>query len=127
MITQNNTIHYSRAIKRNCVRILQRNSNVNSSKANVKLSDKQLKKLKTVVKNKTGMTLKMSLKIFDENNLLQELLLTTRQRTKLRNTFNNKMSIDLKLSKVQISKIIQSGGILGPLLTKLAGKVAIPL
>ena len=83
--------------------------------------------MKTVVKNKTGMTLKMSLKIFDENNLLQELLLTTRQRTKLRNTFNNKMSIDLKLSKVQISKIIQSGGILGPLVTKLAGKVAIPL
>ena len=83
--------------------------------------------MKTVVKNKTGMTLRMSLKIFDENNLLQELLLTTRQRTKLRNTCNNNMPIDLKLSKVQISEIIQSGGILRSLLTKRAGKVAIPL
>ena len=40
------------------------------------------------------------------------------------------MSIDLKLSKAQISKIFQSGGFLGSLLSKLAGpliKVAIPL
>ena len=39
----------------------------------------------------------------------------TRQKTKLRNTFNNNMSIDLKFSRVQISKIIQSGGFLGRL------------
>ena len=48
----------------------------------------------------------------------------------MRNAFNNKMSIDLKLSKVQISKIIESGGFLGSLLSKSAGplmKVAIPL
>ena len=59
-----------------------------------------------------------------------ELLLTTRQKTKLRNAFNNNMSTDLKLSEAQISKIIQSGGFLGSLLNKLAGplmKVAIPL
>ena len=58
-----------------------------------------------------------------------ELLLTTRQKAKLRNAFNNNMSTDLKLSKAQISKIIQSGGFLGSLLSKLAGplmKVAIP-
>ena len=50
-----------------------------------------------------------------------ELLLTTRQKAKLRNAFNNNMSTDIKLSKAQISKIIQSGGFLGYLLSKLAG------
>ena len=93
---------------------------VEYSKANVKLSDTQLKKLKTAVKNKTGTTLRMSLKMFNGNDLPHELLLTTRQKTKLRNALNN-MSTDLKLSKAQISKIIQSGGILGSLLSKLAG------
>ena len=68
--------------------------------------------------------------MFNGNDLPHELLLTTRQKTKLRNAFNNNMSTDLKLSKAQISKIIQSGGFLGSLLSKLAGllmKVAIPL
>ena len=95
----------------------------------VKLTDTQLKKLKTAVKNKTGTTLRMSLKMFNGNDLPHELLLTTRQK-KLRNAFNNNMSTDLKLSKAQISKIIQSGGFLGSLLSKLAiplMKVAIPL
>ena len=76
------------------------------SKVNVKLSDTQLKKLKTAVKSKTGTTLRMSLKMIEGNNLSHELLLTTRQKTKLRNAFNNNMSTDLKLSKAQISKII---------------------
>ena len=58
----------------------------------------------------------MSLKMFAENDLRHELLLTTRQKTRLRNIFNNNMSTDLKLSKTQISKIIQSGGFLGRLL-----------
>ena len=96
----------------------------------VKLTDTQLKKLKTAVKNKTGTTLRMSLKMFNGNDLPHELLLTTRQKTKLRNAFDNNMSTDLKLSKPQISKIIQSGGFLGSLLSKLAiplMKVAIPL
>ena len=103
---------------------------VEYSKVNVKLSDTQLKKLKTAVKNKTGTTLRINLKMFNENDLPHELLLTTRQKTKLRNAFNNNMSTDLKVSKAQISKIIQSGGFLGSLLSKLAGplkKVAIPL
>ena len=88
-----------------------------------------LKKLKTAVKNKTGTILRISLKMFHGNDLPHELLLTTRQKTKLRNAFNNNMSTDLKLSKVQISKIIQSGGFLGSLLNKIAGplmKIAIP-
>ena len=72
----------------------------------------------------------MSLKMFDGNDLPHELLLTTRQKTKLRNAFNNNMSTDLTLSKAQISKIIQSGGFLGSLLSKLAGllmKAVVPL
>ena len=52
----------------------------------------------------------MSLKILDGNDLPLELLLTTRQKTKLRNAFNNNMSTELKLSKAKISKIILSGG-----------------
>ena len=56
---------------------------VEYSKANVKLSDTQLKKLKTAVKNKTGTILRKSLKMFDENDLPHELLLTTKQKTKL--------------------------------------------
>ena len=56
---------------------------VEYSKVNVKLADTQLKKLKTVVKNKTGTTLRMSLKVLDGNNLPHELLLTARQKTKL--------------------------------------------
>ena len=97
---------------------------------NAKLTDKQLKQLKTAVKDKTGTTLRMSLKMFDGNDLPHKLLLTTRQRTKLRNAFNNNMSTDLKLSKAQISKIIQSGGFLASSLSKLAGpimKAAVPL
>ena len=72
----------------------------------------------------------MSFKRFDGNGLPHELLLTTKQKTKLRNAFNKNMSTDLNLSKYQISKIIQSGGSLGSLLSKLAGplmKVAVPL
>ena len=102
---------------------------VEYSKGNVKLSDTQLQKMKTAVKNKTGTTFRISLKMFNGKDLPHELLLTTRQKTKLRNAFNNNMSTDLKLSKAQISKIIQSGGFLGSLLSKLAGplmKVAIP-
>ena len=72
---------------------------VEYSKVNVKLWDTQLKKLNTAVKNKTGTTLKMNFKMLDGNKLPNELLLTTRQKTKLRNAFNNKMSTDLKLSK----------------------------
>ena len=54
----------------------------------------------------------MSLKMFNGNDLPHEWLLTTRQRRKLRNAINNNMSADIKLSKAQISKIIQSGGFL---------------
>ena len=103
---------------------------VEYNKVNVKLSDAQIKKLKDAVKDNTETTLRINLKMFDGNDLPHELLLTTRQKTKIRNAFNNNMSTDLKLSKAQISKIIQSGGFLGSLLSKLAGplmKIAVPL
>ena len=66
---------------------------------NVKLTDTQVKKLKTVVKDKTGTTLRMNLKMIDGNDLPHELLLSTREKTNLRNAFNNNMPADLKLSK----------------------------
>ena len=57
---------------------------VEYSKVNVKLTDTQLKKLKTAVKNKTGTTLRMSSKMLDGNDVPHDLLLTTRQKTKLK-------------------------------------------
>ena len=103
---------------------------VEYSKVNVKLTDTQLGKLKTAVKNNTGTTLRMSLRMFDGKDLPHEFLLTTQQKSKLRNAFNNNMQTDIKLCKHQTSKIIQSGRFLGSLLSKLAGplmKVAVPL
>ena len=64
--------------------------------------------------------------MFNGNGLPPELLLTTRQITKLRNAFNNNMSTNLKLSGAQNSKIIESGGFLGRLLGPLL-KTGLPL
>ena len=99
---------------------------VEYTKVNVKLSDSQIKKLKDAVKNNTGTILRISLKMFNENNLPHELLLTTRQKIKIKNTFNNNVSTDLKFSKAQINKIIQSGGFLGRLLGSLL-RTGLPL
>ena len=99
---------------------------VECSNAKVKLTDRQLKQLKTTVKDKTGTTLRITLKMFDGNDLLHEL----KQKAKLRNAFNDNMSTDVTLSKAQISKIIQSGEFLGSLLSILAGplmNIAVPL
>ena len=79
---------------------------VEYSKINVKLSNSQLNNLKTATKNQIGVTLRMNIKIFNGNNLPDELLLTTRQKPKLRNPFEHNMSTDIKLSKTQISKTI---------------------
>ena len=51
-------------------------------------------------------TLRMNARIINSDNLPHELLLTTRQTTKLRNAIENNMSTDIKLSKAQIFKII---------------------
>ena len=99
---------------------------VEYTKVNVKLSNSQLKKLKDAVSNNTGTALRINLKMFIGNNLPHELLLTTRQKTKTRNAFNNNASTNIKLSKAQINKIIQSGGFLGKLLGPLL-KTRLPL
>ena len=69
----------------------------------------------------------MSLKKFDKNSLPHELLLTTRQRIKLRNVFNNNMLTGTKLSKAQISKIIQSGEFLSKTAVPLTKNILVPL
>ena len=81
-------------------------------------------------KLKEGATLRLGVENFNKNERPHELLLTTRQNTKLRNAINNNLATDIKISKAQIKKIIQSGGFLGKLLSQLAGplmKVAMPL
>ena len=103
---------------------------VEYNKLNAKLTDTQLKKLKILSKNEIRTTLRMNLKMFDRNDLPHELLLTTRQKTKLRDALNNNMPTDIKLSKAQTFKTIQSGGYLGSLSSNLTVplmKVAAPL
>ena len=103
---------------------------VEYTKINCKLTNVQINKLKKAVKSNEAATLRLRIKNFNKDELPHELLLTTRQNTKLRNAINNNLSTDIKLSKAQIKKLIQSGGLLGKLLSKLAGplmKVAVPL
>ena len=70
-------------------------------KVNVKLSNLQLSKLKKAVKSNEGATLRIGIKNFNKDELPHELLLTTRQSTKLRNAINNNLATDIKLSKAQ--------------------------
>ena len=91
---------------------------VEYSEVNFKLRNVQLNKLKKAVKSNEGATLRLGIRLRKLRN------------TKLRNAINNNSATDIKLSKAQIKKIIQSGGFLGKLLSKLAGplmKVAMPL
>ena len=100
------------------------------SKVNCKLTNVQLNKLKKVVESNEGATLIVGIRNFNKDERPHELLLTTRQNTKLRNALYNNSATDIKLSKAQMKKIIQSEGFLGKLLSKLAGplmKVAMPL
>ena len=62
----------------------------------------------------------------NENNFPHKLLLTNRQVANLRKAFSNYLSTDIKLSKTQLSKMIQSGGFLGRLLGLLL-KTGLPL
>ena len=100
------------------------------SKINCKLTNVQLNKLKKAVKSNEEASLRLGIKNFNKDELPHKLLLTTRENTKLRNAINNNLATDLKLSKAQIKKLMQSEGFLGKLLSKLAGplmKVAMPL
>ena len=99
---------------------------VECNTVNAKLSNLQQNKLKSAVKNKQGTTLRMNAKVFNGNNSPHELLLTTRQTTKLRNAIENNLQTDIKLSKAQISKTIHSGRFLGEILGPLL-KTGLPL
>ena len=103
---------------------------VEYSEVNCKLTNVQLNKFKKAVKSNEGAILILGISNFNKDEHPHELLLTTRRNTKLRNALNNNSATDIKLSKAQIKKIIQSGGFLGKLLSKLVGplmKVTIPL
>ena len=78
---------------------------------NVKLPNSQLHKLKSAIKNKTDVILRLSSNMIgnsdDETNFLHKLLLTNRKVANLRKAFGNYLSTDIKLSKTQLSKMIQ--------------------
>ena len=82
---------------------------VEYNKINCKLTNVQLNKLKRAVKSNEVVTLRLGIKNFNKDELPHELFLTTRKNTKVRNTVNNNLAIDIKLSKAQINKLIQSG------------------
>ena len=92
---------------------------------NVKLSNSQLNKLKSEIKNGTGVTSNLSSNIIgesesnDENNFPHKLLFTNTQVSRLRKTFANNCLANIKLSKTQIHNIGQSGRFLGRLLGPL--------
>ena len=97
---------------------------------NVKLSNSQLNKLQSSIKNETDVVLRISSSMVgnsnDNINFPHELLLTNRQVSNIRKAFANHSSTDIKLSKTQLSKMIQSGGFLGKLLGPLL-KTGLPL
>ena len=88
---------------------------------NVKLSNLQLDKLKSAIKNETEAVLRLSSNMIGDNesNFPHKLLLTNRQVANLRKALPNYLSADIKLSKTQLSKMIQSGRFLGRLLGSL--------
>ena len=97
---------------------------------NVKLSNSQLNKLKSSIKNETDVVLRISSNMVgdstDNINFPHELLLTNRQVANIPKAFANHSSIDIKLSKTQLSKMIQSGGFLSKFLGRLL-KTGLPL
>ena len=88
---------------------------------NVRPSNSQLNKLKSAIKKKSEVVLRLSSNMIsdDETNFSHKLLITNREVANLRKAFADKSSNDIKLSKTQISKMIQSGGFLGRLLGQL--------
>ena len=79
---------------------------------NVKLLNSQLNKLKSAIKNKSEVVLKLSSNMIgdDDANFSQKVLLTNRKVSNLRKAFADRSSAGIKLSKTQLSKMIQSGG-----------------
>ena len=95
---------------------------------NVKLSNSQLNKLKSAIKNETEVVLRLSSNMIGDNetDFPHKLLLTNRPVSNLRKAFANNSSTDIKLSKTQLSKMMQSGEFLGRLLGPFL-KTGLPL
>ena len=97
---------------------------------NVNLSNSQFNKLKSAITNQTDVVIRLSPNMIadsnDETNFPHELLLTDRQVSGIRKAFSNNSSVDIKFSKTQLSKIIQSVGFLGKLFGPLL-KTGLPL
>ena len=100
------------------------------SSLNVKLSNSQLDKLNSAIKNESEVVFRLSSNMIsnsdDKSKSSHKLLLTNRQVANLHKAFANHLSTDIKLSKTQLSKMIQSGGFLGRLLGPLL-KTGLPL
>ena len=97
---------------------------------NVKLSNSQLNKLKSAIKNEIEVVLRLSPNMIGESsdkaNFPHELLLTNRQISSIHKAFSNNSSADIKFWKTQLSKMIQLGGFLGKLFGPLL-KTGLPL
>ena len=95
---------------------------------NVGLSNSQLDKIKLAIENENELVLRLSSNMIggNETNFPHTLFLTNRQVSNFRKTFANHLSADIKLSKTQLSKMIQSRGFLGRLLGPLL-KTGLPL
>ena len=100
------------------------------NRVNVKLSRPQLNKLKAAIQNENDVVITLSPNMIgdsnDKTNFPHELLLTDRQVSSIRKAFANNSSVDIKFSKTQLSKMIQSGGFLSKLLGPLL-KIGLPL
>ena len=100
------------------------------NRLNTKLSNSQLSKLKSEIKNENDVVIRLSPNMIgdsnDKANFPQELFLTGRQVPSIRKAFANNSSVDIKFSKTQLSKVIQSGRFLGKLLGSLL-KTGLPL
>ena len=83
---------------------------------NVRLSNSQLNKFKSAIKNENEVVLRLSSNMIDDNETNFPHKLTNRHVSNLRKAFANHSSADIKLSKTQLSEMIQSGGFLGRLL-----------
>ena len=97
---------------------------------NGELSNSQVNKLKSAIKNENDVVIRLSPSMIgdsnDKRNFPHELVLTDREVSSIRKAFSNNSSVDIKFSKIQLSKMIQSGGFLDKLLGPLL-KTGLPL
>ena len=95
-------------------------------RVNLKLLNRQIKKLKEAVRSNNGTTLRIGNKHFNKADLLHELFLTQTQINKLREKVENNVSTHIKLSKAQINKLIKEGSALGSILARFLPKLIKP-